>query len=141
LIDQDAQHHFLDSGLLVAPRQFSPAPPQADPDRFGPLLESFVWAELRKLIDWSDHRITLSHFRTEGGDEVDFILEDRQGRVVGIEVKASATLRRGDFSGLRKLEGAAGDKLVRSLVLHDYGSQRSVSERISGVSVSVLWSM
>jgi predicted AAA+ superfamily ATPase len=134
------KHHFLDSGLLAALRQFSPAPPQADPDRFGPLLESFVGAELRKLIGWSDHRVTLSHFRTKEGDEVDFVLEDQHGRVVGIEVKASATLRRGDFSGLRKLEAAAGDKFVRGLVLHDYDSLRPVSERISGVPVSVLWS-
>lgn len=134
------RHHFLDSGLLSALRQFSPALPQADPDRFGPLLESFVGAELRKLIGWSGYRVTLSHFRTKEGDEVNFVLEDQLDRVVGIEVKASATLRRGDFAGLRKLEAAAGDKFVRGLVLNDYDSLRPVSERISGVPVSVLWS-
>lgn len=133
------KHHFLDSGLLAALRQFSPAPPQADPGRFGPLLESFVGSELRKLIGWSDARVTLSHFRTKDGDEVDFVLEDQQGRIVGIEVKASATLRRGDFSGLRKLEAAAGDKFVRGLVLHDHDGLRPVSEKLSGVPVSVLW--
>lgn len=133
------KHHFLDSGLLAALRRFRPAPPQADPDRFGPLLESFVASELRKLIGWSDRRITLSHFRTKEGDEVDFVLEDQQGRIVGIQVKASATLRRGDFSGLRKLEAAAGDKFVRGLVLHDHDSLRPVGEKISGVPVSVLW--
>ena len=133
------KHHFLDSGLLAALRRFSPAPPQTDPERFGPLLESFVGSELRKLIGWSNARVTLSHFRTKEGDEVDFVLEDQQGRVVGIEVKASATLRRGDFSGLRKLEEAAGDKFVRGLVLHDYDGPRPFSEKISGVPVSVLW--
>jgi uncharacterized protein len=135
------KHHFLDSGLLSALRQFSPVPPQADPERFGPLLESFVGSELRKLIGWSKDRVTLSHFRTKDGDEVDFVLEDQQGRIVGIEVKASATLRRGDFSGLRKLEAAAGDKFVRGLLLHDHDSLRPVSEKISGVPVSALWSV
>ena len=125
--------------MLAALRQFSTAPPQADPGRFGALLESFVGAELRKLIGWSDARVTLSHFRTKDGDEVDFVLEDQQGRIVGIEVKASATLRRGDFSGLRKLEAAAGDKFVRGLVLHDHDGLRPVSEKLSGVPVSVLW--
>ena len=134
------KHHFLDSGLLSALRQFSPVPPQADPTRFGPLLESFVGAELRKLSGWSEARVTLSHFRTKDGDEVDFVLEDEKGRIVGIEVKASATLRRGDFSGLRKLEAATGDKFVRGLILHDHDSLRPVSEKISGVPVSVLWS-
>jgi uncharacterized protein len=134
------KHHFLDSGLLSALRQFSPVPPQVDPTRFGPLLESFVGAELRKLIGWSEARVTLSHFRTKDGDEVDFVLEDQRGRIVGIEVKASATLRRADFSGLCKLEAATGDKFVRGLLLHDHDSVRPVSERISGVPVSVLWS-
>lgn len=134
------KHHFLDSGLLSALRQFSPVPPQADPDRFRPLLESFVGAELRKLIGWSEARVTLSHFRTKDGDEVDFVLEDEQSRIVGIEVKASATLRRGDISGLRKLEAAAGDRFVRGLVLHDHDGLRPFSEKISGVPVSVLWS-
>ena len=134
------KHHFLDSGLLSALRQFGPVPPQADPTRFGPLLENFVGAELRKLIGWSEARVTLSHFRTKDGDEVDFVLEDQKGRIVGIEVKASATLRRGDFSGLRKLEAATGDKFVRGLLLHDHESLRPVSEKISGVPVSVLWS-
>ena len=134
------KHQFLDSGLLSSLRQFSPVPPQADPTRFGPLLESFVGAELRKLIGWSEARVTLSHFRTKDGDEVDFVLEDQKGRIVGIEVKASATLRRGDFSGLRKLEAATGDKFVRGLVLHDHDSLRPFSEKISGVPVSVLWS-
>jgi uncharacterized protein len=134
------KHHFLDSGLLSALRQFSPVPPQADPARFGPLLESFVGAELRKLIGWSETRVTLSHFRTKDGDEVDFVLEDEKGQIVGIELKASATLRRGDFSGLRKLEAATGEKFVRGLLLHDHDSLRPVSEKISGVPVSVLWS-
>lgn len=133
------KHHFLDSGLLASLRGFSPASARTDPDRFGPLLESFVGSELRKLIGWSEMRVTLSHFRTKDGDEVDFVLEDQLGRVVGIEVKASATLRRGDFSGLRKLEAAAGDKFVRGLVLHDHDSLRPVSETLSGVPLSILW--
>ena len=133
------KHHFLDSGLLSALRGYSPVPPQVAPDRFGPLLESFVGSELRKLVGWSDARATLSHFRTKDGDEVDFVLEDQQGRIVGIEVKASATLRGGDFSGLRKLEAAAGDKFVRGIVLHDHDSIRPVSGTLCGAPVSVLW--
>ncbi|WP_280951384.1 DUF4143 domain-containing protein [Rhizobium sp. J15] len=30
-----------------------------------------------------------SHYRTKDQDEVDLVIEDRRGRVVGIEVKAS----------------------------------------------------
>jgi uncharacterized protein len=101
------------------------------------LLESFVGAELRKLKGWSETGVTMSHFRTREGDKVDFILEDQRGRIVGIEVNASATLRRTDFSGLRKLEEAAGYKFFHGLILHDYHTPRPVSEKIAGVPIWV----
>lgn len=133
------KHHFLDSGLLAALRGADGRTLQDDPQRYGPLLESFVASELRKLAGWSETRTTLSHFRTKDGDEVDFVLEGPRGQIVGIEVKASATLRRGDFSGLRKLEAAAGDKFLYGLLLHDHDRITPFSERIRGAPVSLLW--
>lgn len=133
--------HFMDSGLLAARLDLDAAALKADPARYGPLLESFAGAELIKLIDWSETRATLSHFRTKDQDEVDFVLEDRRGRIVGIEIKSTATLRRGDFSGLRKLEAAAGDRFVRGLILHDHDRITPVSEKIQGAPLSLLWTM
>lgn len=133
------KHHFLDSGLLASLRGSNGQTLQHDPQRFGPLLESFVASELRKLAGWSDTRITLSHFRTKDGDEVDFVLEGPRGQLVGIEVKASATLRRGDFTGLRKLEAAAGDRFIGGLLLHDHDRITPFSEKIQGAPVSLLW--
>jgi uncharacterized protein len=135
------KHHFLDSGLLASQRGSDSQSLQHDPQRFGPLLESFVASELRKLIGWSDARVTLSHFRTKDGDEVDFVLEGPRGQIVGIEVKASATLRRGDFAGLRKLEMAAGEQFVCGLLLHDHDQVTPFGEKIQGAPVSMLWSV
>ena len=133
--------HFLDSGLLAARLNLDAHALTAAPARFGPLLESFAAAELIKLIGWSKTRATLSHFRTKEQDEVDFVLEDKQGRIVGIEIKSTATLRRGDFSGLRKLELAAGERFVRGLVLHDHDRITPVSEKLQGAPLSLLWTM
>jgi uncharacterized protein len=133
------KHHFLDSGLLASLRGEVTRTEGVSPERYGPLLEGFVASELRKLISWSEARVTLSHFRTKDGDEVDFVLEDHCGRVVGIEVKASATLRRGDFSGLRKLEAVVGDKFVRGLILHDHDQMTPYSAHVEGAPVSTLW--
>lgn len=36
----------------------------------------------------------MHHYRDERGKEVDFVLEDRHGRVVGVEIKSAATSRR-----------------------------------------------
>lgn len=54
--------------------------------------------------------------RDQYGNEVDIVIEDTDGRLVGIEVKASATVNRDDFSGLRKLAEACGKKFVLGMV-------------------------
>jgi uncharacterized protein len=46
------------------------------------------------------------------------VLENRQGRVVGIEVKSSSTVRPHDFRGLRHLAERLGDDFVAGVVLY-----------------------
>ncbi|MBV1702866.1 MAG: ATP-binding protein [Hyphomicrobiales bacterium] len=132
---------FLDSGLLAALRGADAGEIQADRTRFGPLLESFVVAEVLKLLSWSGQNYHLSHFRTREGEEVDLVLEDRRGRIVGIEVKASAVLRPKDLNGLRKLQEAAGDKFVHGIVLHDHDRMTPFTEKLSSGPISLLWSL
>ena len=82
--------HFLDAGLLAALRNLSPDRLRRDRTPFGPLLETFVFGELLKLARWSSDRYTFSHFRDKERNEVDIVIEAGDGRIVGIEVKASA---------------------------------------------------
>lgn len=133
--------HFLDTGLLAALRQDEIDNLSKDRSRFGPLLETFVMSELLKLASWSDRRVSFSHYRTKDQDEVDIVIEDRRGRIVGVEVKSSATVRSQDFRGLRQLQEATGDRFVRGLVLHDHDRVIPFSEKLHAAPLSVLWSM
>lgn len=133
--------HMLDSGLLATLRDANTANIAADRSRLGPLLESFVVSEVLKSLTWSQTRADVSHFRTKEQDEVDIVLEDWRGRIVGIEVKAAATLRPKDFSGLQKLQAAAGDKFVQGVVLHDHDRVTPFSEKIRAAPISLLWQM
>lgn len=56
--------------------------------------------------------------RTSGGVQVDIVLEDRAGRIVGIEVKASDTVTAQDFKGLRYLEQELKDNFIKGIVLY-----------------------
>ncbi|MCW2312223.1 ATP-binding protein [Rhodoferax antarcticus] len=131
--------HFLDTGLLAALRGDTAAQLQKDRTSYGPLLESFVVSEVLKLATWSDQRLRISHFRTKDQDEVDLVLEDRRGRVIGIEVKASATVRPQDLRGLRQLQAAVGDKFIHGLVLHDHDRITPFDEKLHAAPVSMLW--
>jgi predicted AAA+ superfamily ATPase len=133
--------HFIDTGLLASLRGDPVEAFEFDKVRLGPIAESFAYTEILKQLTWSRTRTRISHFRTKEGDEVDLVLEDNRGRIVGIEVKAGATLRMKDFSGLKKLEQAAGDLFVRGLILHDHDRITPVSEKIQGAPMSLLWQM
>ena len=126
--------HFLDSGLLAAMRNLSPVRLQSDRTAFGSLLETFVLGELLKLASWSAER-----FRDRYDNEVDIVIENQDGQVVGIEVKASATVRGDDFAGLRKLAEASGKRFAMGLVLYDHDTVVPFGQRMFAAPISMLW--
>jgi predicted AAA+ superfamily ATPase len=131
--------HFLDSGLLAALRDDALETVTNDRKRFGPLLETFAYTELLKLASFSDDRYAFSHFRTRDGEEVDLVIEDRRGRVLGVEVKASATVRASDFTGLKLLREAAGAKFVRGVIFYDHDQVVPFGDGLLAAPLSALW--
>ena len=131
--------HFLDSGLLAALLGIDADGIRANRSFLGSLLETFVYGELAKQAGWSDKRIGFFHFRTKEGREVDLVMEDRLGRIVGIEVKASATVRPADFSGLRRLVEACGDRFVLGAVCYDGDTAVPFGPNLWAIPISNLW--
>jgi predicted AAA+ superfamily ATPase len=105
----------------------------------GPLLENFVIMELIKQITWSVVKPTIFHFRTQTGQEVDIVLEDRSGKLVGIEVKASSTVTAQDFKGLHALAEIAGKRFYRGIVLYTGAEDVSFGENLFALPVGTLW--
>jgi predicted AAA+ superfamily ATPase len=131
--------HFLDSGLLAALRNLSPARLASDRMSYGALLETFVFAELLKLATWSSDPLEFFHFRDRYDNEVDIVIEDSRGHVVGMEVKASATVTGADFGGLRRLADACGKRFTMGLVLYDHDTVVPFGERLYAAPLSSLW--
>jgi predicted AAA+ superfamily ATPase len=132
--------HFLDSGLLAALRDISPDVVRKDKTSFGAVLETFVFSELQKIATWSKQRCSFSHYRDKDKNEVDIVLENRRGEVVGIEVKSSATVSSSDFSGMHKLAEACGDKFIQGLVLYDHDQVVPFAKNMFAAPLSSLWS-
>jgi predicted AAA+ superfamily ATPase len=105
----------------------------------GPLVETFVVNELRKQLGWSDNVADLYHFRDRGGAEVDIVIEAHDGRVAGVEVKASAVARQEDFRGLRLLESRLGDRFAGGVVLYTGPQAASFGARLAAVPLAALW--
>ena len=93
-----------------------------------------------KLASGSDLRLTPYHFRDQDMHEVDVVLERDDGMIVGIEVKASASVSTGDFAGLRKLADACKSKFTFGTVLYDGDTIAPFGSKFAAAPISCLWS-
>ena len=105
----------------------------------GGVLENYVLMELRKQSAWSETQPEFFFWRTAAGQEVDIVLEDNGGRLVGIEIKASATLGGGDVRGLQALANAAGKRWVRGVVLYAGTEIIPFAANLHGLPISHVW--
>lgn len=110
---------FIDSGLLSSLLGVNEDLLLRQRQQIGAVLESYVYGELLKLASWAQQDYQLLTFRTTTQTEVDFVLENRRGEIVGIEVKAAASFRVTDFSGLKKLAALAGERFLGGVLLYD----------------------
>lgn len=92
-----------------------------------------------KSISWARANVSLFHYRDKDQLEVDFVLEDSEGRVVGIEVKAAASVTKRDFAGLERLASAAGADFVQGILLYDGEQTVNFGDRLRAAPVSTLW--
>lgn len=132
--------HLVDTGLACHLVGADTRRLAEDRPLFGRLLETFVVGELRKQISWTETRIAAHHFRTAAGSEVDVILEQADGTVAAIEVKAGATVGASDFSALRALQEQLGRRFRTGVVLYSGDKVVPFGDKLWLVPVSTLWS-
>jgi uncharacterized protein len=105
----------------------------------GQMLENLVLMELARQLTWSEQQGQLYHFRTKDKVEVDAVIETPDGRLIGVEVKAGATVHTEDLAGLRHLANLAGDRFVAGYVLYTGQQTLPYGEHIRAVPMEALW--
>ena len=110
----------------------------AVPDQLtGALVENYAAMELTKHLGWSDTRAALYHFRERTGKEVDLVLENAAGNVVGIEVKASGSVSKSDLKNLRFLREQLGGRFFRGVVLYAGKESISFDEKLEAIPLGI----
>lgn len=130
--------YVSDPGLLAGLIGVDERRLRADDGLAGALFETFVATELERQASWSEQPQSFWHYR-EGEREVDVIAERPSGEVVGIEVKAAATVRARDFAGLVHLRDRLGARLRAGILL--YTGQRTLpfGDRMHAVPLEAIW--
>ena len=80
--------------------------------------KNFVLMEIVKQSGWAEEEIRVYHFRDKKKNEVDIVLERDDGKIIGVEVKASASVKQQDFKGLYEFELYGGNKIVRGVLIY-----------------------
>jgi len=132
--------HITDPGVAAHLLHADSAVIQRSGDILGRLLDTFVAAQIRPLLDLASPRIELCHLRDAGGrHEVDLVLDGAGLGIVGIEVKASAGVSAADARHLAWLRDQVADEFAAGYVLHTGRFTFSLGERLWAVPIAALW--
>lgn len=130
---------FVDPGLLAMLMKVTAKSVKMDKSAFGHVLESFVFGELLKHAMASDDDYRLLYYRDADKYEVDIVIENMAGQLVGVEVKASATIKERDLRGLKKLSVLARNRFTAGVLLYDGDETMPLGGNIWAAPLSTLW--
>ena len=100
-----------DTGTMASLLDWSREGVFFDDDKSGKLMETFAYHELAAEADLAG-RHRLYHYRDEDRREIDFVLSDGEGRLLGIEVKSGSAVRSDDFKHLDWFRGRFSPGMV-----------------------------
>jgi len=130
---------FIDSGLLSSLANITTDLVAQNRTKFGAVLESFIFSELLKLTSVSEDNYRLLYYRDHDGYEVDFVIENSAGQLVGVELKAAATVKKSDLRGLMRFKSVAKDQFKLGIILYDGTETLPLGEALWAVPISTLW--
>lgn len=105
----------------------------------GMTFETFAVTEFVKLATWANATVRVFHYRDHDSREVDVVLERADGDIVGVEVKAAATVTPSDFRSLNQLREKSGPRFRNGIVLYTGRLSLPFGDRLSALPFSALW--
>lgn len=133
---------MTDGGLMASLLDWRFDQVRLDADRAGKLVESFAFNELAALVDTSDGRYQLYHYRDREKREIDFLIERDDGALLGIEIKAAASTKKDDFKHLAWFrDNLAGDCPFVGIVLYAGEFSGSLGNGLWAVPFGAMWGM
>jgi predicted AAA+ superfamily ATPase len=108
-------------------------------ETFDPIFESFAVSELFKQKTWSDMDYALYHFRNRDKKEVDIVIELRDGRIIGLEIKSAKSVSSKDFQGMKALRELAGARFLCGIVLYTGHETQTYGGDMYFAPLSAIW--
>ena len=99
-IGKRPKYFAADSGLMANLLNWDEDEAYLDADISGKAVETWAYHELAALAD-AEGGYSISQYRDKSRREIDFIVENEKGAILGVEVKAGANVGKDDFKHLK----------------------------------------
>ena len=130
--------YMCDTGLMAAVLNWRMKDIELDTDRVGKLVETFVFTELAAQIDLSS--CSLYQYRDIDKREIDFIIENEDGDLAGVEVKAGAGVGKDDFKHIKWFrDNLAKGRKFTGIILYAGDRTLSFGDGLKAVPIAALW--
>lgn len=132
--------YMTDTGFMASILRWNIDDLMLDKDRCGKLVETFVYTQLVSQIEMNSDYI-LTQFRDRNNHEIDFIVEDYDENIIGIEVKAGSNVGKSDFNNLKWFkENLVKNKKFTGIILYSGKNTVYFGADLIAVPLSILWS-
>ncbi|MDR0653543.1 MAG: DUF4143 domain-containing protein [Synergistaceae bacterium] len=103
------------------------------------MVETLVFNELSAQIDL-DYEYSIKHYRDREGREIDFIVENSEGAILGIEVKSGSVVSKDDFRHMLWFKhNIVPDKEFIGIVLYTGENVLPFGNDLRAVPIAALW--
>lgn len=134
------KRYVLDTSLMAAALGAEADTILDSDDLLGRTMDTYVMAQLRPEVAVAPKRVRLYHARTKGGrEEVDIVAELPGGKLVGFEVKATASPNANDARHLRWLRNNNPTRFVGGVVFHSGPDVIQFDDNIFAVPICAFW--
>lgn len=97
-----------------------------------------TWAYLQLIAEVELHPLwSMKHFRNKNKQEIDFLISDEKGRLLGIEIKAAESVNSQDLKHLEWFSNQVSD--FSGIVLYAGSEVLSFGNGLYAIPFSVLW--
>lgn len=132
---------MTDTGLMISILRWKFEEVRLNGDMSGRLLETFVFTQLAALIDAQEDNCRLYHYRDREKREIDFLIENENRDILGIEVKSGSAVTKDHFKHLNWFrEHMAKDRQFVGIVLYTGENVVPFGDGFWAVPLNLIWS-
>ena len=139
-VGKQSKLFMADSGLMASILGWSMDQVRFDSDRPGKLIETFLFNEIATLVDCSENKYRLFHYRDRQQREIDFLVEREDGHILGLEIKAGSNVGKNDFKHLKWFQTTFSSKHpFVGIVLYTGEHIVPFGQNLWAVPIGALW--